>query len=185
MTPAAVENAFNVAITDKKTDIGNAVLSLTEEYGLKLEELDMSNLSQASVKKTMDAALQAIIDGESSMYAELDIMARNVRIYWDRLSNGYKTSSSKITSNRIDSRNAGGLDYVPYNGYISELHRGEMVLTEREATDYRRGSQQGRGNVSFGDIIVNYTGTGNTEEDIDRIAELLQFKIEQEAVALV
>lgn len=35
---------------------------------------------------------------------------------------------------------AGGLDYVPYNGYAATLHRGEMVLTAGEADRYRRGS---------------------------------------------
>ena len=34
---------------------------------------------------------------------------------------------------------AGGLDYVPYNGYPAVLHRGEAVLTSREADDWRKG----------------------------------------------
>ena len=34
---------------------------------------------------------------------------------------------------------AGGLDYVPYNGYPAVLHRGEAVLTSREADNWRKG----------------------------------------------
>ena len=35
---------------------------------------------------------------------------------------------------------AGGLDYVPYDGYPAVLHRGESVLTKAEAEDWRRGT---------------------------------------------
>lgn len=40
---------------------------------------------------------------------------------------------------------AGGLDYVPYNNYVANLHRGEMVLTADEADSYRRGKGSGSG----------------------------------------
>lgn len=32
-----------------------------------------------------------------------------------------------------------GLDYVPYNDYLANLHEGEAVLTKSEATEWRRG----------------------------------------------
>lgn len=40
---------------------------------------------------------------------------------------------------------ASGLDYVPYNGYPAVLHRGEAVLTSREADNWRKG---GAGNAA-------------------------------------
>lgn len=33
---------------------------------------------------------------------------------------------------KVDGSHAGGLDYVPYDGYIAELHKGERVITEKE-----------------------------------------------------
>lgn len=58
--------------------------------------------------------------------------------------NGAGSSSSR--------RHAGGLDYVPYNDYVANLHRGEMVLTAREADEYRKnGVQSGTG------FVVNQT----------------------------
>lgn len=171
-------------ISEMQSPISEAALSLTEEYAKKLEGLDMSSESYASTVKTLDAVLQGIEDKDGAVYAAVERMMAEIskRLYVQV--NGIKVAPSKSYSNRVDSRNAGGLDYVPYNGYISELHRGEMVLTEREATDYRKGDSQGRGNVTFGDIIINYAGTGNSDDDIERIAEMLQFRIEQEAVAL-
>lgn len=38
---------------------------------------------------------------------------------------------------------AGGLTYVPFDGYMAELHRGERVLTKREAEEYNKGNVPG------------------------------------------
>lgn len=38
---------------------------------------------------------------------------------------------------------ARGLPYVPYDNYIARLHRGEQVLTAREASEYRTGGTGG------------------------------------------
>lgn len=46
---------------------------------------------------------------------------------------------------------AGGLDYVPYNGYPAVLHRGEAVLTSREADNWRKG---GAGNAAAAQPIT-------------------------------
>lgn len=36
----------------------------------------------------------------------------------------------------MDGSHAAGLAYVPYDGYVAELHRGERVLTASEAREY-------------------------------------------------
>ena len=38
-----------------------------------------------------------------------------------------------------DGSHRNGLDYVPYDGYRAELHKGERVLTAEEAKNYNRG----------------------------------------------
>lgn len=46
--------------------------------------------------------------------------------------------NKEIKKNRsVDGSHAGGLDYVPYDGYIAETHRGEAILTEPEADRWR------------------------------------------------
>ena len=44
---------------------------------------------------------------------------------------------------------ANGLDYVPYDGYLAELHEGEMILTRAKANAVRKGQ------VTGGGIIIN------------------------------
>lgn len=70
-----------------------------------------------------------------------------------------------------DGSHAGGLAYVPYDGYIAELHQGERVLTKSQNANY---------NSNAGDAYI----TGNTfvvreEADIKKIAREL-YKLQRE-----
>ena len=44
------------------------------------------------------------------------------------------------TSSGVNGSHAGGLSYVPFDGYIAELHKGERVLTADEARGYNNRS---------------------------------------------
>lgn len=49
--------------------------------------------------------------------------------------------------------NAKGLDYVPYDDYVTRLHRGESVLNRVEAADWRA-SRRGESTKTTGDTIT-------------------------------
>lgn len=52
----------------------------------------------------------------------------------DALQRGWNVSSvSDLLKRRVNGSHADGLDYVPFDGYVAELHRGEAVLTSSEA----------------------------------------------------
>lgn len=59
---------------------------------------------------------------------------------WKDFTTGEHTPSSDyqalLDSYKLDGSHAGGLPYVPYDGYVAELHRGERVLTAGEADAY-------------------------------------------------
>lgn len=65
-------------------------------------------------------------------------------------------SSSASALNSSSGRySAGGLDYVPYNGYPAILHSGEAVLTASEADDWRRGqTPQDRAGIVINQYIT-------------------------------
>ena len=64
---------------------------------------------------------------------ESDISIANAAL--ERLSAAAETAASSVgglpgfSGINIDGSHAGGLDYVPFNGYLAELHQGEGVLT--------------------------------------------------------
>lgn len=47
--------------------------------------------------------------------------------------------SASIGGSLVAGSHASGLNYVPFDGYIAELHRGEMVVPAKQADDLRRG----------------------------------------------
>lgn len=59
----------------------------------------------------------------------------------------------KNAASSVSGSHANGLDYVPYNGYIAELHQGERVLSKEENKEYNEGG----GNSSGGDTYIFYS----------------------------
>lgn len=68
---------------------------------------------------------------------------------------------------KFDGSHAGGLDYVPFNGYMAQLHRGEMVLTASEAADYRSNTLTRSLNALTGAVLANGGGGGVYEINVN------------------
>lgn len=88
-----------------------------------------------------NAVIDGIIDGISAAWDGLVSWFNGL---WDSLF-GNRSVNVDVNSSGTDGSHAGGLDYVPYNNYVANLHRGEMVLTADEADSYRRGKGSGSG----------------------------------------
>lgn len=57
-------------------------------------------------------------------------------------------NDAKSAAKSVDGKHANGLDYVPYNGYVAELHEGERVLTKQQNREYNEGGT-GKGGDTF------------------------------------
>ena len=104
--------------------------ALQNEYDQQLADaLDSINVT---VFESGQEWGQLLVDGLSSRETELLNKAAEIaRKVQAELSNTYGP-----TGTAIDGSHAGGLPYVPYDGYIAELHEGERVLTAEEAQAY-------------------------------------------------
>jgi hypothetical protein len=72
---------------------------------------------------------------------------------------------------------AGGISYVPYNGYNAILHRGERVLTREENREYSKGKTP-TVNITISNMSVR------NDSDIKRIAHELAKLLEREGAAM-
>lgn len=79
---------------------------------------------------------------------------------------------SGVVGGFINGSHADGLDYVPYDGYIAQLHKGERVLTAQESRDYDGGG--GGVRIESGAIVI-YAGNGNAQQ----IGDTLEQRVKQ------
>lgn len=61
--------------------------------------------------------------------------------------------SSIVNDNGIDGSHAGGLKYVPFDGYRAELHEGERVLTAEENRSYHSVSSSAKNTAVSADVV--------------------------------
>lgn len=98
---------------------------------------------------------------------------------WDGIKSIFVINASDVKNNTgSDGSHAGGMDYVPYNNYVANLHRGEMVLTADEATAYRKGEANMAGGMTF-NIDIN----GIQFNDVNSMAHALVNQISYELQA--
>lgn len=120
-----------------------------------------------------NAVIDGIIDGISAAW---DSLASWFNGLWDSLF-GNRSVNVDVNSSGTDGSHAGGLDYVPYNDYVANLHRGEMVLTAREAKNYRNGGKTG------GDMVFQISINGMQFTSVSDMAHALANDISHELEA--
>lgn len=69
-------------------------------------------------------------------------------------------NDAKSAARSVNGKHANGLDYVPFNGYVAELHKGERVLTKQENEEYNNS----RGKNNSGDTFNFYNTKPNAYE---------------------
>lgn len=115
----SVANEFGESQTeiDALSKVYNENKSKAEEAGAKIEELAQSTV-----------LLKAAMDNAESALAKLEASAGSFTTYGQWANDHYSKNS-----------NAKGLWDVPYDDYVTTLHRGEMVLNATRAREYREG----------------------------------------------
>lgn len=94
---------------------------------------------------------------------------------WDSLFGNRSVSVNANVS--TNGSHAGGLAYVPFDGYIAELHKGERVLTASEAKSYKDGEKSSGGGVT---VIQNIYSQAKTAADL-----MLEARHQQERAVLL
>ena len=115
----SVANEFGESQTeiDALSKVYNENKTKADEAGAKIEELSQSTV-----------LLKAAMDNAESALAKLEASAGSFTTYGQWANDHYSKNS-----------NAKGLWDVPYDDYVSTLHRGEMVLNATRAREYREG----------------------------------------------
>ena len=154
-------------LSDGSTESAAILAGLVEDGGESIDELNAKFAEVNTGKEAMAMAMaEAAIDftnraneivtatdnmvAEANQYGSaynsgaktiqglIDGMNSRISTYEGRVNYVRSLSASAAGSGGSDgTSHAAGLTYVPYDGYLAQLHRGEMVLTALEARAYR------------------------------------------------
>lgn len=177
LEPMAKETSAK--IQELNTTANTKLKELKATYKSNLEALGVT--AKAAAKKAGNDTVSGIIEGLDSKRGELSstleslasmvsskIAAINASIASAQTAANSLTTKGLTSVNGKSHRN--GLDYVPYDGYVAELHEGERVLTKQENSN----SSGSSGNV------YNFYGT----QPLDEKETARQFKKSQQQLAL-
>lgn len=126
---------------------------------------------------------KVISEAATSLYnagrSILNSLWNGLKSIWDSISGWFlgkldwikeKFSLFQSTKDKMDGSHYNGLNYVPFDGYVARLHKGERVLTEKENRAYTQGNS-GTG----GQTIINFYGNINDPiENSRRIDNLMK-----------
>lgn len=161
--PKLLEKAPTIISNLVTAIVNNApkLLFAAVEVIKKIAEGIINNLPQIgkAAWEIIETLLNGIKDYGSTL---LDIGSNIVSGIWDGISSAWNGLVSwfnglwsslfgnrnvdvnvNATSSGVNGSHAGGLPYVPFDGYIAELHRGERVLTATEARGYNNSINSG------------------------------------------
>lgn len=112
--------------------------------------------------------VQGIIDGIAAAWNGLVSWFNGL---WDSLfgNRSVSVNVNQTSSRSVNGSHASGLDYVPFDGYIAELHKGEMVVPAKQA-------KQLRGNFPSEGININVYGAQG--QDVNQLADIVMYKIQ-------
>ena len=99
--------------------------------------------SLGEIVKAGAKVVDSIIDGIAGAWQKLTGWFKGI---WNDLFGGLSANvnvngRAKGAVAGVNGSHASGLDYVPFDGYIAELHKGEMVVPKREAQTLRNSEE--------------------------------------------
>lgn len=110
--------------------------------------------------------VQNLWDGINSMIGWIgDKIGDFVDGIIDGITSGLESGIDSGSSRSYDGSHRSGLNYVPFDGYVAQLHQGEMVLTKEQASNYRNGGVT---------VIQNIYSEAKTAADLMREARYEQ-----------
>lgn len=126
-------------LTDTQLVADELWKSMLEEAQTAVAGLDMESDAATNAGKTVTGMAQGIADHVPEVQSAVDsLLAELNRLSgWGINIDLGSFGSFGINLSTPDGSHANGLDYVPFNGYLAELHQGEAILTAQEAQVWR------------------------------------------------
>ena len=158
---------FTDSLASTKLDADEQFQSLAQSATDAIAELDQYSEADAAMQNTVQGiadgiaakipAVQAEVDALNAVLATLAGLSA-LGIAWTptagvNMSGHSKGGQGGWLSRFTDGSHALGLDYVPFDNYLAQLHEGESILTAEEARvwrNFKSGGASTRNNIDYG-----------------------------------
>jgi hypothetical protein len=158
-----MKKGFTDALTQQKLTVDETYQAMVDAAKTAVEQMNQGDAAAAAMGETVSGLAQGISDHVSEVATAVDSIIAEL----DRL-NGLGVSINLGSFGSInftlpfslDGSHALGLDYVPFNGYLAELHEGEGILTAEENRIWQRFKNGGAASQN-----VDYDALGGVMRD--------------------
>lgn len=136
----AKKSEFTDALTEQKLTVDQTYQAMVDTAKQALSDLNMKGEAKASLSETVQGIADGINDKTGEVQKSVDaIIAQlnrlsglNISLNFGSITTPTMGGSANIPSHET------GLDFVPFDGYLSRLHEGEGILTAEENRIWQR-----------------------------------------------
>ena len=174
----AVVKAFNegkVSADQARELIGKAMVMMSDEARVAFVSKIPASIREGLSYEGYGSTLEDIESNFKNVFKNIAYYAKIAWKWVKNLFSGGTLNFGEIANEVAkDGSHANGLDYVPKDGYIAELHKGEAVLTRAEADAYRKGFN---GGTVFNGVTIQVNGANIKNEEA--LAEKIAYKLQR------
>ncbi len=168
-------------VAQEVTDFDNRMKELAQSAADNIDAMNVSGPAQAAAAATINAYIATIAAGAGpAASAAAGVAAAVAAALGAGGGGGGAGGTSWGRGGRGTAVYAEGTDYVPYDGQLAVLHKGEMVIPARISEDLRnfvKGQQAGSQNAQGTPMVINIYPQTMSEAQTDYLVDTLNRRL--------